>query len=159
MAKRRPNIVDILIVCVIAVLCAAAVFKFTVVNQKEAAGVSDAAAQMTYTARIQQVRMVTIDALHEGDKVFDEKTGVCVGTITGIAHEVHTKNVLQQDGTTKAVEFPDYYNVFLTMEGPVIEKEDGYFVDGVVELKANSDFKMQTKYVQTTMKITSIGNE
>lgn len=157
MAKRRPNIVDILIVCVIAVLCAAAVFKFTVVNKNESAGVGDAAAQMTYTARIQQVRMVTINALHEGDKVFDEKTGVCVGTIKGISHEVHTKNVLQQDGTTRAVEYPDYYNVFLTIEGPVIEKEEGYFAEGLVELKANSDFKIQTKYVQTTMKITSIG--
>ena len=138
-------------------LCAAAVFKFTVVNQRESAGVGDAAAQMSYTARIQQVRMVTINALHEGDLVFDEKTGVCVGTIKGISHEVHTKNVLQQDGTTRAVEYPDYYNVFLTLEGPVIEKEDGYFVDGLVELKANSDFKIQTKYVQTTMRITSIG--
>lgn len=157
MAKRRPNIVDILIVCVIAVLCAAAVFKFTVVNQKESAGVGDAAAQMTYTARIQQVRMATINALHEGDKVFDDKTGLYVGTIKGITHEVHTKNVLQQDGTVKVVDFPDYYNVFLTLEGPVIEKEEGYFVDGLVELKANSDFKIQTKYAQTTMRILTIG--
>ena len=101
--------------------------------------------------------MVTINALHEGDKVFDEKTGVCVGTIKGISHEVHTKNVLHQDGTTRAVEYPDYYNVFLTIEGPVIEKEEGYFAEGLVELKANSDFKIQTKYVQTTMKITGIG--
>ena len=38
MAKRKPNIVDILIIVVVVALCAVAVFKFGVVNQKESAG-------------------------------------------------------------------------------------------------------------------------
>ena len=36
---KRPNIVDILIIVVVVALCAVAVFKFGVVNQKESAGV------------------------------------------------------------------------------------------------------------------------
>ncbi|MEI3523387.1 MAG: hypothetical protein V8Q36_04235 [Anaerotignum sp.] len=33
----------------------------------------------------------------------------------------------------------------LTLDGPVVEKDDGYFVDGVVELKANSEMEVYTK--------------
>ena len=50
MAKRKPNIVDILIIVVILALAVLAVFKFGVVNKNEAARVSDAAETRTITA-------------------------------------------------------------------------------------------------------------
>ena len=156
MAKRKPNIADILIIVVILALCAVAVSKFGVVNQKESAGVNASEEQRTYTALIDEVRMATVNALHEGDKIFDEKTGICVGTIINVKHELFTKNVLLNDGTIQAVEFPDYYSVTLTIEGPVVEKEEGYFVDGIVEMKANSEMNVITKYAKPVMKITSI---
>ena len=118
MAKRKPNIVDILIIVVVVALCAVAVFKFGVVNQKESAGVDDSEEQRTYTALIDEVRMATVNALHEGDKIYDEKTGICLGTITAVKHEPFLKNVLLNDGTIQPVEFPDYYSVTLTIDGP-----------------------------------------
>ena len=51
MAKRKPNIVDILIIVVVVALCAVAVFKFGVVNQKESAGVDASEEQRTTSAR------------------------------------------------------------------------------------------------------------
>ena len=156
MAKRKPNIVDILIIVVIVALCAVAVFKFGVVNNKESAGVDASEEQRTYTAFIDEVRMATVNALHEGDQIFDEKTGICLGTITGVEYKPFLKNVLMNDGTIKAVEFPDYYSVTLTIEGPVIEKEEGYFVEGIVEMKANSEMNVGTKFAKPVMKITSI---
>ena len=100
--------------------------------------------------------MATVNALHEGDKIFDEKTGICLGTITKVDYKPFMKNVLQNDGTITAVEFPDYYSVTLTIEGPVIEKEEGYFAEGIVEMKANSEMNVATKYAKPVMKITSI---
>ena len=47
MAKRKPNIVDILIIVVIIGLAALAVFKFGVVNKQEATSVGDAAEAKT----------------------------------------------------------------------------------------------------------------
>ena len=157
MAKRKPNIVDILILVVIVLLALLAVFKFGVVNQKEAAGVDDAAKQMTYTAFIDEVRMATVDALHEGDKIFDEKTGIYIGTIKEVKHAPYQKGILDNDGSPKYLDYPDYYSVTLTVEGPVIEKEEGYFVEGVVELKANSEMNVVTKYAKPVIKVTSIG--
>lgn len=156
MAKRKPNIVDILILVVLVALCAVAVLKFGVVNQTESAGVDDSEEQRTYTAFIDEVRMATVNALHEGDQIFDEKTGICIGTITEVSYKPFLKNVLQNDGSIAAVEFPDYYSVTLTIEGPVIEKEEGYFVEGIVEMKANSEMNVVTKYAKPVMKITSI---
>ena len=156
MKKRKPNIVDILIIAVVLLLCAGAAFKFGVVNQKEAAGVEDSEQQRTYTALIDEVRLATVNALHKGDKIFDEKTGICIGTITDVKQKPFLKRVFLNDGKQQSVEYPDYYTVTLTIEGPVVEKEEGYFVDGVVEMKANSEMTVATKYAKPVMKITSI---
>lgn len=157
MAKRKPNIVDILIIVVVVLLVLLAVFKFAVVNKSESAGVEDAAQQRTYTAFIDEVRMATVNALHEGDKIFDEKTGIYIGTIVSVSHEPFKKGILDNDGSPKYLDYPDYYSVNLTIEGPVIEKEEGYFVEGVVELKANSEMNTVTKYAKPVIKVTSIG--
>ena len=156
MAKKKINIADILILLVVIALIGAAVYKFGAVNKEETAGISEAAQQRTYTAYIDEVRMATVNALHEGDLIFDEKTGVCLGTIKEVTHEPFMKNVLQNDGVIRQVEFPDYYSVTLTIEGPVIEKEDGYFAEGIVELKANSEMNVITKYAKPTMQIIGI---
>ena len=157
MAKRKPNIVDILIIVVILALAALAVFKFGVVNKNEAARVSDAAETRTITAFIDEVRMPTVDALHVGDKIFDEKTGICIGTITEVSHKPYQKGVIAADGSIKQVEYPDYYSISLTIEGPVMEKEEGYFVEGIVELKTNSEMNTVTKYAKPVIKVTGIG--
>ena len=156
MAKRKPNIVDILIIVVIIGLAALAVFKFGVVNKQEATGVGDAAETKTITAFIDEVRMPTVNALHEGDKVFDEKTGICIGTIKEVSHKPYMKGVIAADGSMKQVEYPDYYSITLMMEGPVVEKEEGYFVEGVVELKTNSEMNVVTKYAKPVIKVTGI---
>ena len=156
MAKRKPNIVDILIIVVIVALAALAVFKFGVVNKQESTGVGDAAEQRIYTAFIDEVRMPTVNALHEGDKIFDEKTGICLGTIKEVNYEPYMKGVIAADGSVKQVEYPDYYSIDLTIEGPVIEKEEGYFIEGVVELKTNSEMNTVTKYAKPVIKVTSI---
>ena len=156
MAKRKPNIVDILIIVVIIALAGLAVFKFGVVNKQEATGVDAAAETRTVTAFIDEVRMPTVNALHEGDKIFDEKTGICIGTIKEVSHVPYMKGVIAADGSVKQVEYPDYYSISLTIEGPVVEKEEGYFVEGVVELKTNSEMNTVTKYAKPVIKVTGI---
>ena len=156
MAKRKPNIVDILIIVVVIALAALAVFKFGVVNKQEATGVGEATEMRTITAFIDEVRMPSVKALHEGDQVFDEKLGICIGTIKEVNHKPYMKSVIAADGSVKQIEYPDYYSITLTMESPVVEKEEGYFVDGVVELKVNSEMTVITKYAKPVIKVTGI---
>ncbi|WP_283122895.1 DUF4330 family protein [Anaerotignum lactatifermentans] len=156
MAKRRPNIIDLLILVVVVALVAVWVYKFGVVNQKESAGVTAEASKVTYTAFIDDVRMATVNALHVGDTMYDAKTNTYIGTITDVQYAPKMKNVIDNSGNTILVEYPEYYGVTLTLEGNIIEKEDGYFAEGTVELKANSEMEVYTKYAQPKMKVTSI---
>ncbi len=156
MAKRRPNVIDILIFVVVVALIGLVVLKFGVVNKKESNGITAEANKVTYTAFIDDVRMATVDALHIGDNVYDKKTRTCIGTITDVQYAPKMKNVIDNTGNTILVEYPDYYGVTLTLEGNIIEKEDGYFADGVVEIKANSEMEIFTKYAMPKMKVTSI---
>ena len=86
MAKRRPNIIDLLILVVVVALVAVGVYKFGVVNQKESAGVTAEASKVTYTAFIDDVRMATVNALHVGDTMYDAKTNTYIGTITDVQY-------------------------------------------------------------------------
>lgn len=156
MARRRLNLIDILILVVLLGVILLTAYKFGVVARQDASSVDSAAVVTTYEAFIDEVRIPTVNALHEGDKIFDEKTGNCIGEIKTVSHVPFTKNVLDANGEVKKVEYPDYYSVTLTIEAAILEKQDGYFVDGIVELKANSEMNTFTKYVKPVIKVTAI---
>jgi len=156
MAGKRPNIVDILIMLTLVGVVMLAVLKTGVVNQTESSGVEEAAEKTTYTAFVDKVRMPTVDALHEGDLIFDDKTGICIGEIKGVEYEPLFYNLPDGNGGMVRAQYPDYYRVTMTIEGSVIEKDEGYFVDGVVELKINSEMDAFTKYAKPTIKVTNI---
>ena len=129
-------------------LCAVAVFKFGVVNQKESAGWMPPRSRELYTALIDEVRMATVNALHEGDKIYDEKTGICLGTITAVKHEPFLKNVLLNDGTIQPVEFrllqrdADDYQ-------PVVRRTRAILWTALWKMKANSENECSDKICKT----------
>lgn len=156
MAKKRPNIVDILIILTLVAVVVLAIVKVGVINRVESSGVDESAIKTSYTAFVDKVRMATVNSLHEGDLIFDEKTGVCIGEIKTVEYEPLFYNLPDGTGGMVRAQYPDYYRVTMTIEGSVIEKEDGYFVDGVVELKVNSEMDSFTKYAKPTIKVTNI---
>jgi len=88
--------------------------------------------------------------------IFDDKTDVCIGEIKTVEYEPLFYNLPDGKNSMVRVQYPDYYRVTMTIEGSVIEKEDGYFVDGVVELKVNSEMNAFTKYAKPTIKVSNI---
>ncbi len=156
MAGKRPNIVDILIILTLVAVVILAVFKTGVVNRNESSGVEESAEKTTYTAFVDKVRMPTVNALHEGDLIFDDKTGICIGEIKAVEYTPLFYHLPDGNGGMVRAQYPDYYRVTMTIEGSVIEKDEGYFVDGVVELKINSEMDAFTKYAKPTIKVTNI---
>ena len=162
MIKKREsmkgNIIDIVIVVILIAVVALAVVKMTG-SKSTAIGAVDSDQDIvltTYTGFIDQVRMATVNAFHEGDKLFDKKTGVYIGDIMTIEHEPMYRNVPDGEGGLKKLVFPDYYSVTLTIDGPIVEEEQGYFIGDSVELKANSEMKVYTKYAMPIMKVSDI---
>lgn len=156
MAGKRPNLVDILIMLTLVGVVILAVLKTGVVNRTESSGIDESAQKTTYTAFVDKVRMPTVNALHEGDLIFDDKTGVCIGEIKSVSYEPLFYNLPDGNGGMVRAQYPEYYRVTMTIESSVIEKDDGYFVDGVVELKINSEMDAFTKYAKPTIKVTNI---
>ncbi len=153
MAKRKANFMDIILFVVLIALVVLGAYKMIVVN-KDGGGEDGIIGQMMeYDAVIDKVRMVTVEALHEGDLVFDEKTGLCVGTIQDVSYTPMLENIPDGNGSYYTVEHPDYYTVTLIIEGDILEKEEGYFAQGVTELKINSEMNIYTKYAAPVMKI------
>ncbi len=152
MAKRKANFMDIILFVVLIALVVLGAYKMIVVN-KDGGGEDGLIGElMEYDAVIDNVRMVTVEALHEGDLAFDEKTGLCVGTIKEVSYTPMMVNVPYGD-EYYTVEYPDYYTVTLVIEGDILEKEEGYFAKGVAELKINSEMNFYTKYAAPVMKI------
>lgn len=152
MAKRKANFMDIILFVVLIALVVLGAYKMIVVNKDGGGEDGIIGEMMTYDAVIDNVRMVTVEALHEGDLVYDEKTGICVGTIQDVSYTPMLMNIPDEDGYY-AVEYPDYYTVTLVVEGDILEKDEGYFAQGVTELKINSEMNFYTKYAAPVMKI------
>lgn len=152
MKKRKINIVDIAVILVVLALIAGGIYKFGVIN-KENKIATDATENKEYVVLVKGVRQPTIDALHEGDEFFDKVTGTAMGKVVGIKTEPFETMILKSDGEYKKADKIGYYNLYVTLEGPVLEKTNGYFVGGVVELKRNSTLEISSKYISTGFKV------
>lgn len=154
--KRKLNIVDLLIIVVIAAVAIIAVYKFGVVNQVRSTGLANEEKKMQYTALIKGVRQPTLEALHIGDKMYDDKTNVYIGEIVKIDFKPQKLMELGLDGNFVEVEKIDYFDVTMIIEAPILEKDNAYFVSGKVELKINSEFPVYTKFAKPNIQIISI---
>lgn len=156
MKRTKMNIVDIAVILVIVLAVGIGVYKFAVVNKVHATGVTSEAADGEFIGCLFGVRQPTIDALHVGDKVYDEKTNTYLGEITKIDVTPHITDEIGLDGAYIQAEKLDYFNVTMTIRGPILEKDTGYYASGVFELKTNSEFPVYTKFVKPTLRILDI---
>jgi len=133
MARRKPNIVDILIIVVIVALAGLAVFKFGVVNKQEATGVDSAAETKTYSYIVmgQEVLEETADFPVVGGNAYNSSTSAYLGTVKEVATEQFTETIYDK-ATSKYHKVPveGYSNIYVTIEGPGTETEKDITVNG-----------------------------
>ena len=153
---KKLNKLDIFIIAVVVIAVILGVYKLGYVNRQKGTGSTASYVDVEYKAIVEEVRKPTVDALHEGDKLFDDTTDTPIGVITAVEASPYLTTELTSDGRVVQSEKPGYYIVELTVSASMIEKENGYFLGGVVELKANSKFKVYTKYAEPTIQISEI---
>lgn len=155
MKKHKFNVVDIVVIIVLLGLIAGAIFKFTVVN-KQSQTATQSMENRDYVVLVKGVRQPTIDGIHQDDKFFDSKTGIFMGKVKEINAEPYLTMMLTDDNEYKRVEKIGYFNLYLTLEAPILEREKGYFVEGKVELKRNSSLNIYSKFVKTGFRVLDI---
>lgn len=156
MKKKKLNIIDIIVIIAIFAIIGVAVLKFAFIDKKSGLGVKQAYKDLEYVVVINNVRSMTSEAFHVGDKVYDEKKGTYMGKIKNIEINPYKTNEIKNNGEFVQAEKTGYYSVLLTIESTVVDKDSGYFLSGTLDLKINSEYEIVTKFVKTTVKVTDV---
>lgn len=156
MKKKKLNIIDIIVIIAIFAIIIVGVLKFAFIDKKSGLGVKQAYKDIEYVVVINNIRSMTAEAFHIGDKVYDEKKGTYMGIIKNIVINPYKTNEIKNNGEFVEAEKVGYYSVLLTVGSTVVDKDSGYFLAGTLDLKINSEYEIVTKFLKTTVKVTDV---
>ena len=149
----KINILDFFVLLVIVLLVIGAILKFGKFNNK-----TDESSTQTieYKIEVKSIREFTINALASGDTVYDSQTGVNIGKITNVEKKPAETYDVAENGEIMKVYNPYRYDIVITIETPGDTSKDAYYANKTIELKLDSEKKIETKYAKTTGKIMEI---
>ncbi len=107
------NIIDLAVVVLLVLIFAAALSRFTGVDERHQPG----AAQVKIEAQISEVRDYTVEAVQVGDVARDVVTQEPIGTIVDKRVEPYRQSVETADGRVVWAEVPERYDIYITLEG------------------------------------------
>lgn len=154
--KSKINIIDIIIVVVLLAIAALLIYKFSSVNKSSEVNLVKTNATIEYEADIVGARIYTADSIKIGDKVYDRAKNTYIGEVVQIEINPYVQHLLNSNGELVEVTKPDYYDIKLRVKAPVTDKNSGYFLSGVLELKVNSVYSIQTKTIMSSFKVENI---
>ncbi|MBR2593133.1 MAG: DUF4330 family protein [Firmicutes bacterium] len=145
---KKLNGLDIFIIVIIVIAVIFGAYKAVNINRNKGTGSEASYIDVEYDACVERVRMKTVDAVNVGDLLYDDTTGVCIGEIINKECYPYMEPEISENGEAVLAQEPNYYVLKITVKSQVIDKEDGYYLNGVVEFKSNSKMETYTKYAQ-----------
>lgn len=149
----KINIIDFFVLVLIVLLVIGAIMKFGKFNNKTEESSNQV---LEYKFEVKNIREFTINAIESGDIVYDSQTGVNIGTIKNVEKRHAETYDVTDEGKTILVDNPYKYDMTLTIETPGTIEKDAYYANKTIELKMDSEKKIETKYVKTTGKVSEI---
>lgn len=153
---RRLNVIDIIIIFFIIGGILVLGLKLGTFNTSSGPGEDIRMEKAVIVLNVENVRAATVDALKMGHMVLSEETNSIIGPIIDIDVHPYMEEIEMVDGRSIFAEVPDKYTILVSMESSMLERETGYFSEGITEMKVNSMFKFYTKYVTTSGRIEEI---
>lgn len=147
------NIIDFAVILVIVVLLGGAFVKFKVLD-KTSTNVE--LVPITYTVEINGVRDYFLENVKEGDKLFDQTSSNCIGTIIKLESKEATEEMEFPNGEISYVPSEGKIDIVLTVNGEGVVNDSGYFINKTYELLRNSKRNFFTKYAMCEGKILDI---
>ena len=146
------SIIDVIVLIAVVVLAVTTLTKFSI---QDSPIITTSTVPVHYTVRVHTVRLMTADMFRPGDSLFNE-SGSYIGTIISI--DVADAEVIETlaDGTFVVARAFERYDVILTVEAQCSFSNGRYYADRFFELNANSEHRLNTKYIATTGTITTI---
>lgn len=153
---RRMNAIDLIIILFIIGGILVLGLKLGTFNTVSGPGEDIRMEKAVIVIKVENVRAATVDALKMGHMVLSEETNSIIGPIIDLEVHPFMEDIETVDGRVIFAEVPDKFTVFVSMESSMLERETGYFSEGITEMKVNSMFKFYTKYVSTSGRIEEI---
>jgi hypothetical protein len=149
----KVSIIDLAVILLVVALLGGVYFKLFVYGKdvKEAN-----TSVFQYQVLVSDVRIISVNALKEGDNVFDENTKELLGKIVKKEVMPSEQNILKNDGTYVKAEKPDRYNVIVTVEASGIISANGYLINGKREIKRGLEGKLVTRFIEPKAKVLDI---
>ena len=150
----KISILDVIVLVVAGVLVAA-----VYLNQMPQTGSTVATVPVVYQMRLQNQPQEMLEAIQEGDQLFDpaRSTGGSLGEIIEIQVSDGTNQASLDDGTVAMVPAQGYYDLLLTIEGQALVEADGtVLLNRVYALGVNSNRTFTTKYASFVGRVMNI---
>ena len=147
------NIIDLFIIVVIVGKLGYGGYKILKVNPQLTIQTKPAVIEL----EISPVRQLSVDAVNEGEKVFDSDTGAFLGIIKEKKVEKAKENVRTSDGKIVLSEFPDQYRHSLVIEAQIVETTDSIAL-GNLPVQVGKSLAIKTKKLNSRGVIITINN-
>ncbi len=132
--KRKFNIVDLVLVLIIAAIVVAVVFignKLLGGEQPVSSGAETV--MIEYSLQFRKIPDSGTGSLGEGDTVRDPNSKVAIGQVAEIFHEPYAELVYveAEQGNGIMAEMEGYTNMLVTVRGEATKDERGYYLNGI----------------------------
>ena len=139
----KISIIDVIVAIVVVILAIAAFSKFNVGDSPLAtANIVD----VEYTVKVFGISMPNVEHIRRGDRVYITDVGVYVGTITDVKVEDAVAPEPLVDGTVVLARVHERYDVTITIESQCSFSNGRYYAERTIELNANAEIWISTKY-------------
>jgi len=120
----KINIIDLLLVLLIGVLIAGGVYKFSSLRNISAAEQK----QISVTVEFEDERKGFVDAVKEGDILFDSVRGTEFGKVVSKTIKPHKELVVNKDGTVEYKEIPGAFDGEISIQAMAVIDSYGIMV-------------------------------
>ena len=141
--KFRLNWIDLLIVVLVIGLVAGTYMKFRVSDKTS---VAEPQTPITYQVLLTNVRQGTVDAIQEGDTLYDDDSGRDIGVIRSVDASPATSLAQDTEGALHWADTDDRFDVILTVEGQGSVSGNNYVINRIYSLNIGSFRQFYTKY-------------
>lgn len=106
--------------------------------------------EATYVIRLEDMREMLLEGVHEGDQLYEKVTGALIGTVEDVWTEPYGETRLGAGGQGVYANKEGVYYQYIRVKGRVVEKADGYYLDGGTELKVGAAVIATSQYLERT---------
>ena len=136
------SFIDIFVLIVAAILVIAFLVRGNIYTPMTTVNTTN----VTYTVMVPSVRDTSANLLRPGDGLYNRENGIRMGTITAVDTEPATTLIALIDGTAVMGPVEDRLDVFLTVETDASFSNGRFYASRIIELNANANYPMFTKF-------------